>query len=336
MKIKPSQVEKLVSIMIEHPKDFTLFITGPPGIGKSAGVKEATKAAGLPLTDTRLTLMDQTDLRGIPFVRGETTHWARPWFIPNERGVWFFDEMNSAHPSVQAATYKIIFDRMVEEHPIHPDCAIIAAGNREEDAAAVHTLLAPLANRFIHVEVEPDYEDWKASWALKNIEMAIISFLNWRPSLSFKFDPKKNEKSFPTYRSWHFASNVLKAVKDSTHQRILVAGAIGDGVAGELYEFLRKREKIPSVEGILKGDITTVPKEEDLIYALIGALNEALKTFGKAGFKHFIDYIEKLPKEFTILAIKDAFALYEDELRKAPNWSTFLNKHQKYIYLGSL
>ncbi len=334
MQIKPSQIEQVVSAVINNPREFTLFISGPPGIGKSAGVAAAAKKAGLPLIDTRLTLMDQTDLRGIPYVRDGVTRWARPWFIPNEPSVWFFDELNVAHPSIQAATYKIIFDRMVEEHPVHPDCAIIAAGNREEDAAAVHTLLAPLANRFVHVEVVPDYEDWKKHWALENLEPKIIAFLNWRPSLSYAFDPAKNEKAFPTYRSWQFASSILKNVEDAKIARILIAGAVGDGAATEFYAFLDKYSKLPDVKGILEGRVKTVPKEEDKLYALIGALIEALKKAKTNGFKNFLAYIEKMPKEFTIVALKDAFALYQDKFSKLPEWTDYLTRHQKYIFAG--
>lgn len=37
-----------------------------------------------------------------------------------------------------------------------------AAGNRKEDRASVFDMPAPLANRFVHLQVEPDFDSFKA------------------------------------------------------------------------------------------------------------------------------------------------------------------------------
>ena len=50
------------------------------------------------------------------------------------------DEFNSALPSVQAACYKLVLDRMVGQHHLHKKCFIVACGNKETDNAIVDIL----------------------------------------------------------------------------------------------------------------------------------------------------------------------------------------------------
>jgi MoxR-like ATPase len=56
---------------------------------------------------------------------------------------------------------QLILDRQVGDYTVPADWFIIAAGNRTEDRAAVSQMPAPVANRFIHFNVEADLASWK-------------------------------------------------------------------------------------------------------------------------------------------------------------------------------
>ena len=163
--MKASKITSAISALIDSK--IPSFLWGPPGIGKSSIVKQISTAKSLQFIDLRLSLMDPTDLKGIPFYDKHEHHsvWAPPSFLPKSgEGILFLDELNSAPPAVQASAYQLILDRQVGEYKLPDGWAIVAAGNRETDRGVVYKMPTPLANRFVHLEMEVDVNDWK-DWA---------------------------------------------------------------------------------------------------------------------------------------------------------------------------
>ena len=146
-----------------------VFLWGPPGAGKSSVVRQVAADEGLPVVDIRASLLDPTDLRGIPAVENGKAIWCPPSFLPTVKdgpgGVLFFDELSAAPPLVQASLYQLVLDRRVGEYVLPDGWRIIAAGNRQEDKSIVFRMPAALANRFVHLDFEVDYDDWR-TWAV--------------------------------------------------------------------------------------------------------------------------------------------------------------------------
>ena len=74
------------------------FLWGAPGIGKSSVVRQIAEAKGIGFIDLRLSLMDPTDLKGIPFYENQAHQavWAPPSFLPTEgSGILFLDELHT-------------------------------------------------------------------------------------------------------------------------------------------------------------------------------------------------------------------------------------------------
>lgn len=281
-----------------------IMLWGLPGIGKSAIIKQICEEWKIKLEDLRLTLLNPIDLRGLPFLDKEKgmAVWLQPEFLPKEgKGILFLDEINIAPPSTQQAAYELLLDRRIGNYKLPDGWRIVAAGNREEDMAMVNTMPSPLANRMIHLMVDADITDWKI-WAQGKIDPRVIGFLNFRPSCLATV-PKKEEKAFPTPRSWEYVSRVLKMYKDIDDAAPIIEGTVGKGTAKEFIAFAAMYMDLPDVDGILNGMVTTVPKKNDVLYALAGALVNKLtdKTLN-----NFVTYLLKLPPEFSILALRDA------------------------------
>ena len=67
---------------------------------------------------------------------------------------------------------------------------IVAAGNREADKGVTYRMPAPLANRFVHLELKVDFDDW-FSWAVKNsIPEDVVGYLTFAKKDLYDFDPK--------------------------------------------------------------------------------------------------------------------------------------------------
>jgi hypothetical protein len=59
----------------------------------------------------------------------------------------------------------------------------------------------PLANRFVHIYMEPDLEDW-ISWGLgAGIRTELLAYARYRPAVLNGFDPARTEKAF-SGRGW--------------------------------------------------------------------------------------------------------------------------------------
>jgi hypothetical protein len=250
------------------------------------------------------------DLRGLPRINGDSALWCPPAFLPRGgEGVLFLDELAQAPPLVQASCLQLTLDRRVGEYLLPEGWSVIAASNRQEDRAGAHRLISPLLNRFLHLDLEVSHDDWQA-WAVQaGVAAEVRSFLRYRPTLLFQFDPTSNQRSFPTPRSWEFVSQVLPHTpQDLLHA--VVSGCVGEGPAAEFVGFARLCKELPDLDQVLAQPTTTpVPREPAVLYALVGALTERCRKGDQALLSGFVYYATRLPDEFGVLAMRDALAL---------------------------
>jgi hypothetical protein len=312
----PAEIARALTALI--PTKRPVMLWSAPGQGKSSIVRQVTESLGLQLIDVRATLLDPTDLRGLPRVDGDMTKWCPPNFLPRSgAGVIFLDELGQAVGLVQSALLQLTLERRCGDYELPAGWGIIAASNRQEDKAGVSRIISPLLNRFLHLELQVSEADWQ-EWAVANgIAPEVRAFIRYRPALLFQFDPASNPKAFPTPRSWAFTSDVLRVTPKDLIQRV-AAGCVGEGPAAEFTAFLELYLQLPDIDSVLSNPATTtVPKETSVLYALVGALVERVKT-DTSKASQFVRYATRLPDEFSMLALRDALAA-DKRLRSNPD-----------------
>ncbi|MEN8129517.1 MAG: AAA family ATPase [Pseudomonadota bacterium] len=325
-------------ISTRHGYHTPVMLWGPPGVGKSQMVSQVAQRHEVPAIDIRLSQMEPSDLRGIPFRVDELVEWAVPAMLPNtdrhgSEGILFLDEITSAAPSVSAAAYQLILDRRLGNYSIPERWAIFAAGNRQGDRGVTYTMPAPLANRFSHFEVDVHLDDWVA-WAYDNgIDGRIIGFLRFRPELLFDFDPAHNSVAFPSPRSWEFAHRALQ--KFEHHSQLLLGAlqaCVGPAAGVELNAFIASLEQMPDLQAILRGEEVCVPQQIDLQYAVASALvghairarhnQEASEVQG-----HILDYARRFPqREMGVMMVSDMHRAIGQALFELPQFSIWANE----------
>jgi len=314
-----------------------VMLWGPPGVGKSQIIAQVAARHDVPVVDIRLSQMEPSDLRGIPFRVGDYVEWAVPTMLPDSErhgpaGVLFLDEITSAPPSVSAAAYQLILDRRLGNYQVPDGWAIFAAGNRQGDRGVTYAMPAPLANRFSHFEVEANLDDWVA-WAYANgIDDRLIGFLRFRPELLFDFDPAHNPVAFPSPRSWEFAHRALQKFGD--HPELLLPtlqACVGPAAGLELNAFIENLDRMPDLDAILRGEQVAVPREVDLQYAVASALvGRAIRAKGSPDAKeihgHILDYASRFPlREMGIMLVSDMHRAVGQNLFAVPQFSKWAN-----------
>jgi len=269
--MRSSRVTQVLKLLVDINRP--AFIWGAPGVGKSAIVRALGAELDRPVVDIRAPLLDPTDLRGIPAVVDGRAVWAPPSFLPgpdDAPGILFFDELNAAPPLVQASLYQLVLDRRVGEYELPDGWAIIAAGNRAEDKAVVFRMPSALANRFAHLDFEPNFEDW-AEWAgPAGVSPTVISFLGVRREL---LAPKLSESdgvSFATPRSWHLLSDAFKVIGNETGALEVYQGCVGKGAAIEFLEHSKRSLSLEAIERILtEPDLAVLPTSAGDLWILV-------------------------------------------------------------------
>lgn len=295
-------------------------LIGSPGIGKSDIIKQVADALNLKVIDFRLSTCDPTDLTGLPFIEN-----GRSVYLPNvafplegdelpinpDTGLaydgWllFLDEISNAPMSVQAASYKLILDREVGLHKLHPKVEIVSAGNSVNDNAAVQAEMGTaLKSRMAHINIEQDLGVW-LDWALaNNVHHSITSFLKFDPKSFYKFDPNADADTFPCPRTWGMVNSVVQTV-GFQHPDInqLLAGVISDGYASEYYMFCKHFANLPTYEDIIKDPLNTpMPDNGSVMYALSGSIGAQTKA---DSIDKVLDFVKRMPAEFQLRTFND-------------------------------
>jgi MoxR-like ATPase len=267
---------ELVELLIALPPTRTPFIWGPPGIGKSALVREAAELLAMPCITLLGTQLAPEDLIGVPRIRREAgnngeeryvTEFCPPRAIlRSDPYLLFIDELNSAVPDVQKAFYSLILDRRLGDYEMPSDSRVVGAGNRIEDRALVRPMATALSNRMLHVALEPNAEAWLA-WGSQNaIHPLILAFVRARPDRLYEPPPSDATPAYPTPRAWHMLSDALATVSDELWPA-LAAGSVGDRAGAEFSAFARRALLAPALEDIAAGR-AAVPEDPDLLYFL--------------------------------------------------------------------
>lgn len=316
--VSPSRLA--IAVLHSISRKRPLFIWGQPGIGKSDIVASVAKSQNRPLIDIRLPLMEPTDIRGIPYlaevkvydkdgnlvrddrdvvITEKEFRWSPPSDLPRDelsRAVVLFDEMSAAPPSVQVATYQIILNRRIGSYVMPKDVAIIAAGNRVKDKGVAYNMPLPLANRFTHLTLAVDTDDWK-EWAIDNrVHKDIVGYISFQPGDLNSFDTASDQYAFATPRSWYFTSELLqepnaegKLVDTSLPSDVLgdmIKGTVGEAIGVKFMTYRTQAANLPHARDVLSGKVKTLnTKAIDVMYALTTALCYELKDVHDHGIR---------------------------------------------------
>lgn len=277
----PGKLQGLLEAL--YKLKMSAMIWGEPGIGKSESVQQFAASREMELVDIRLTQLDSPDLQGLKWVdeAAGVTRSYRPEFFPtvDKPGVIFLDEITAAEPRMQATSYQLVLDRRVGPHVLPSKWMVVAAGNRPEDGAISFKMGSALSDRFVHILVEANSNDWVA-WAAENkIHPAVISFIRVKPSYlsGVEGQAKTSQLISPSPRSWHRVSEVMNRIVGKEEQSVLVNGIVGEAAAVQFFLTADEIGELPAMADLLmhkdpKIAVKHVPMKIACLYGLAYSL----------------------------------------------------------------
>lgn len=295
------------------------LLKGSPGIGKSSLIHSIAREYGLKVIDLRLTNCDPTDLGGFPTIDKET---GKAFYAPMDTfpletdevpagyngWILFLDEFTSCPRAVQAASYKVVLDRMIGLHKLHPKVAIVCAGNLETDNAIVEEMGTAMQSRLIHLQLMSDLDAW-LEWAAKEkIDPRITSFVRWQPKLLNAFNPEHSDVTFACERTWEFLSNLLVkgGVKTLRHDRVteaLLNGTVSEGVMKEFLLYCELWKSLLTIDEIKRNPTgVNIPDEPSILWAVCGSVAQHIE---EKNANAVMEFVYRLPVEFQIFTMKD-------------------------------
>ena len=297
-----------------------IMVWGPPGVGKSAVLREVAEEEGIGFIDIRLAQREPVDLRGLPVPDGDVVRWllSADWpRDPNSRGILLFDELTAADRSLQVAAYEILLDRRLGDlYRVPPGWLLMGAGNRAGDRAVATAMSSALANRFCHLDIEPDLDGWVAWANTRGLDPLVAGFLRFRPALFLDMTGPL-DRGWPSPRSWERVAHELALARHTgmgaSLLRLVLGGLVGAGPAEELIAFREMTEQIDAA-AILAGAPPEgatewpIPDRADQRYGLCAGLSWHLWRMEDRprAIGAFLEIGRRLPADFATMMLVDA------------------------------
>lgn len=197
------------------------MLSGCHGVGKSELLQQAAAELRIECITRDLSLLEPSDLIGLPKMDGETTKYLPPDFLPTSgKGLLIFEELNRCERFMQAPCLQLLTARTLNDYQLPPGWLPAAAINPADEGYDVFTLDAAVLSRFVQVAVVSDQRSWLI-WARRNnVHSAVLDYVDSDPTV---FDaPESNP------RAWEYVSDLIKAGdRERTSHGILHKAIIG-------------------------------------------------------------------------------------------------------------
>lgn len=289
-----------------------VFLMGPPGIGKTAIVKQVAEEMGVGLVSYSITHHTRQSALGLPMIITKE-YGGREYHVSEytmseiiasvydvitesgaDEGILFLDEINCASETLTPVMLQFLQFKTFGKHRLPDGWVVVTAGNPTEFNRSAKEFDIVTWDRLKRIDIEPDYRAWKSYAHRHNCHGSILSYLDIRKEYFYKLETTPEGMNFVTARGWMdlsdmihmYEENVLDVTIDLVAQYLQNEEVAEDFAA--YYDLYNKYKSDYQVEQILNntvsGDIVLRAKDAafderlSLLGLLLGSINHDFRN----------------------------------------------------------
>ena len=217
---------------IPPEKQRPVLLIGPPGIGKTAIMKQIAEETGCGLVAYSMTHHTRQSAIGLPFIAQReyggasysVTEYTMSEIVASiydtmqrtgkRSGILFLDEINCVSETLTPVMLQLLQNKTFGNVPLPEDWIIVAAGNPPEYNKSVRELDMVTLDRVKHIEVEADLAIWQGYALAQGVHPAIRTYLSVYPDHFYRIKDTDRGQLFVTARGWEDLSLMLAAYEE--------------------------------------------------------------------------------------------------------------------------
>ena len=297
-------------ILTEHQRP--VFLMGPPGIGKTAIMRQIADELDVGLVSYSMTHHTRQSALGLPFIahknyggeQFEISEYTMSEIIASvyeqmeltgkKEGILFLDEINCVSETLAPAMLQFLQNKTFGRHKVPQGWIVVAAGNPPEYNRSVREFDIVTWDRLKRIDVEPDYAAWREYAANNGVSAAILTYLDIKKNDFYQIETTVSGKSFVTARGWEDLSrmiNLYEKLLIEVDESLVVQYLQNKQIAKEFsiyYDLFNKYKSDYKIEKILSGEADDEVKQRaaqaqfderlSLLGLLLSAVTERAKT----------------------------------------------------------
>lgn len=326
-------IDGAVDLLPKH--NISVFVVGPPGIGKTYGFQQACARANMDCLVVSAPMEDPSTVRGYPWrnPEGKAEHLLFDAFdraMTCKRPTGFLiDDLPMASEATVKSMLRFIQSRELNGQRAPDHLSIWGAGNDIQHGAGVLGMIEPMKSRFhTFIEVEVNLEDIVCYGYSHGWPYELCAYLRSQPKMLMDWKPEKSLKpggSCP--RGWDHVADLWHVNKRSVSW---LKGSVGEPAACGFTEFVKRHASLPDPASILLDpDHAMVPEDPSAQYFVCCAMSAMLTA---DTWPQIITYLNRFDQTFRAFTLLDAFSAENKkaEMGKLPKGHRFLHESAEF------
>lgn len=255
-----------------------VFLMGPPGIGKTAVMKQVADELGVGLVSYSMTHHTRQSALGLPLIV-KKTYGGREYEVSEytmseiiasvydmmeesgvKEGILFLDEINCVSETLTPTMLQFLQFKTFGRHKVPDGWLVVTAGNPPEYNRSAREFDIVTWDRLKRIDIEPDYTAWKEYALKKGVHASVLTYLDARKENFYHVETTVDGRRFVTARGWDDLSDMIKLYElhGMTVDERLIGQYLQDREIAEdfaiYYDLFNKYKADYRVEAILAGD----------------------------------------------------------------------------------
>lgn len=218
-----------ISIEDQRP----VFLMGPPGIGKTAIMKQIASELGVGLVSYSMTHHTRQSALGLPFIQTKTyggkeysvSEYTMSEIIASvydmieetgiKEGILFLDEINCVSETLAPSMLQFLQYKIFGRHRVPDGWIVVTAGNPPEYNNSVREFDTVTWDRMKRIDIEPDYQIWKEYAMNRGVHASVSTYLDIKTSDFYRVESTVEGKTIVTARAWLNLSDMISLYEEN-------------------------------------------------------------------------------------------------------------------------